>query len=67
VWPDLEPIFAELFDRFGAEKVAAIENSFDPAMDRSVLCNVSKTLFLRILALPEARAAAALRWMVASK
>lgn len=67
VWPDLEPIFAELFDRFGAENVAAIENSFDPSRDRSELCNVSKTLFTRILALPEAKAAAALRWMIASK
>lgn len=67
VWPDLEPIFVELFDSFGADNVAAIENSFDPGMDRSLLCNVSRTLFTRVLALPEPKAAAALRWMLISK
>jgi hypothetical protein len=67
VWPDLEPIFAALFEQFGADNVAAIENSFDPARDRALLCNVSRTLFMRILALPEPKAAAALRWMLASK
>jgi hypothetical protein len=67
VWPDLEPIFGELFETFGADNVAAIENSFDPGMDRSLLCEVSKTLFLRILALPEANAAEAVRWLLISK
>jgi general secretion pathway protein A len=67
VWPDLEPIFVELFDRFGADNVAAIENSFDANMDRVLLFNVSKTLYVRILALSEPKAAAALRWLLREK
>jgi type II secretory pathway predicted ATPase ExeA len=66
VWPDLEPKFAELFDAFGADNVAAMENSYDPSIDRVLVCNVSRALYSGVLSLPKRRAAKALRWLLSS-
>ncbi|MEE8575878.1 MAG: hypothetical protein V3T31_01365, partial [candidate division Zixibacteria bacterium] len=63
VWPDLEPIFDELFEAFGADNVAALENSYDPSIDRDLVCNVSRALYSGILNLPKRNAANALRWL----
>ncbi|MCP4301781.1 MAG: AAA family ATPase [Gammaproteobacteria bacterium] len=67
VWPDLEPIFAELFEEFGADNVAAMENSYDPSVDRLLVCNVSRALYSGILDLPKRNAANALRWLLSSE
>jgi general secretion pathway protein A len=63
VWPDLGPIFDELFEAFGADNVAALENSYDPSIDRDLVCNVSRALYSGILKLPKRNAANALRWL----
>ena len=64
VWPDLEPVFMELIDAFGADNVAALQNSYDPNIDRILVCNVSRTLYSGILNLPNRNAAEALRWLL---
>jgi len=66
VWPDLGPIFAELFAAFGADNVAAMENSYDPSVDRVLVCNVSRALYSGILNLPKRKAANALRWLLST-
>ena len=66
VWPDLGPIFEELFDEFGADNVAAMENSFDPSVDRGLVCNVTRALYSGILKLPERNAANAMRWLLST-
>ncbi len=66
VWPDLGPIFEELFDEFGADNVAAMENSYDPGVDRGLVCNVTRALYSGILKLPERSAANALRWLLST-
>ncbi len=66
VWPDLGPIFAELFEAFGADNVAALENSYDPSVDRVLVCNVSRALYSGILNLPKRKAANALRWLLST-
>jgi len=66
VWPDFGPIFAELFKAFGADNVAAIENSYDPSVDRVLVCNVSRALYSGILNLPKRKAANALRWLLST-
>ena len=66
-WPNLEPVFAELLEEFGAENVAAIENSYDPNVDRREVCKVSKALYTGILKLPREAAANAIRWMLTAK
>lgn len=66
VWPELEPIFAELFDAFGADNVAALENSYDPRIDRKLVCNISRALYSGILHLPRRNAASALRWLLST-
>ena len=65
VWPDLDPIFAGLFDAFGADNVAAMENSYDPRIDRVLVCNVSRALYSGVLQLPKRKAVNALRWLLA--
>jgi hypothetical protein len=64
VWPDLQPTFAELFGAFGADNVAASQNSYDPSIDRALLCNVSKALYSGILKLPKRNAVRVLRWLL---
>jgi len=64
VWPDLGPIFAELFEEFGADNVAAMENSYDPSVDRVLVCSVTRALHSGILKLPKRKAANALRWLL---
>ena len=64
VWPDLQPIFAELFGAFGADNVAASQNSYDPSIDRALVCNVSKALYSGILKLPKRNAVRVLRWLL---
>ena len=66
VWPDLGPIFEELFDEFGADNVAAMENSYDPGVDRGLVCNVTRALYSGILKLSESNAANALRWLLST-
>ncbi|MDH3578166.1 MAG: AAA family ATPase [Gammaproteobacteria bacterium] len=66
VWPDLGPIFEELFDEFGADNVAAMENSFNPGVDRGLVCNVTRALYSGILDLPKRKAANALRWLLST-
>ncbi len=66
VWPDLEPIFGGLFRAFGADNVAAMQNSYDPDIDRILVCNVSRALYSGILNLPKADAAKALRWLIST-
>jgi len=66
IWPDLGPIFAELFEAFGADNVAALENSYDPSVDRVLVCNVSRALYSGILNLPKRKAANALRWLLST-
>jgi chromosome segregation ATPase len=63
VWPDLGPIFDELFAAFGADNVAALENSYDPSIDRELVCGVSRALYSGILNYPKRNAANALRWL----
>jgi hypothetical protein len=63
VWPDLGPIFDELFAAFGADNVAALENSYDPSIDRDLVCGVSRALYSGILNHPKRNAANALRWL----
>lgn len=64
VWPDLGPIIAELFEEFGADNVAELQNSYDPSVDRALVCNVSKALYSGILILPKRKAANTLRWLL---
>ena len=64
VWPDLGPIFAELFEEFGADNVAELQNSYDPTVDRALVCDVSKALYSGILTLPKRKAANTLRWLL---
>jgi len=66
VWPDFVPIFAELFKAFGADNVAAMENSYDPSVDRVLVCNVSRALYSGILNLAKRKAANALRWLLST-
>jgi len=66
VWPDLGPIFAGLFDAFGADNVAAMENSYDPSIDRILVCNVTRALYSGILDFPKRNAANALRWLLST-
>ncbi|MBT8092910.1 MAG: hypothetical protein KJN77_07735, partial [Gammaproteobacteria bacterium] len=66
VWPDLEPIFIELFQAFGADNVAAMQNTYDPSVDRILVCNVTRALYSGILNLPKADAANALRWLLST-
>ncbi len=63
VWPDLEPVFIELMEAFGADNVAAMQNSYDPGIDRVLVCNVSRALYSGILNFPKRKAASALRWL----
>jgi predicted nucleic acid-binding Zn-ribbon protein len=63
VWPDLEPIFVGLLEAFGADNVAAIQNSYEPSIDRVLVCNVSRALYSGILDFPKHNAANALRWL----
>ena len=64
IWPDLEPKFVELFDAFGADNVAAMESSYDPSIDRILVCNVSRALYSGVLSLPKRKAVNALRWLL---
>ena len=66
VWPNLGPIFSELFGAFGADNVAAMQNSYDPAIDRILVCNVSRALYSGILNFPKRKAAKALRWLLST-
>jgi type II secretory pathway predicted ATPase ExeA/DNA repair exonuclease SbcCD ATPase subunit len=66
VWPDLGPIFDGLFDEFGADNVAAMENSYDPGVDRILVCKVTRALYSGILDLPKRKAANALRWLLST-
>ncbi len=66
VWPDLGPVFSELFDAFGSENVAALENSYDPNIDRILVCNVSRALYSGILNFPKRKAVNALRWLLST-
>jgi len=66
VWPDLGLIFDGLFDQFGADNVAAMENSYDPGVDRGLVCNVTRALYSGILDLPKRKAANALRWLLST-
>lgn len=65
VWSDLGPVFSDLIKAFGAENVAALENSYDPNIDRVLACNVSRALYSGILNFPKRSAANALRWLLA--
>jgi general secretion pathway protein A len=64
VWPDLQPIFEKLFKAFGVDNVAALQNSYDPSVDRALVCIVGKALYSMILQLPKPNAANALRWLL---
>ncbi|MBT8088541.1 MAG: hypothetical protein KJO46_10920, partial [Gammaproteobacteria bacterium] len=66
VWPDLEPIFEELFNAFGADNVAAMQNSYDPSIDRVLVCNVTRALYSGILNMPKRKIANALRWLLST-
>jgi uncharacterized coiled-coil protein SlyX len=65
VWSQFEPILVELIKVFGEENVMALQTSSDAAkLDQSVVCNISRALYTRILKLPRATAANILRWLV---
>ncbi len=66
VWPDLEPIFAELFQIYGEENVSALQHLEDPGNDRKLVCRISRALYAKVLELPKRRAAKALRWLLHS-
>jgi hypothetical protein len=66
VWPDLGPVFSGLIDAFGSENVAALQNSYDPNIDRVLVCNVSRALYSGILNFPKRNAANALRWLLST-
>ena len=66
VWPELGPIFEKLFEEFGADNVAAMENSYDPSVDRGLVCIVTRALYAAILELPQGNAANALRWLLST-
>jgi len=42
-----------------------MENSYDPGIDRALVCNVSRALYSGVLGLPKRKAANALRWLLA--
>jgi len=64
VWPDIEPIFTELFEAYGADNVAALQNSYDPNSNRTLVLTISKDLYSGILKLRKRKAVKALRWLL---
>ena len=64
VWPDLEPIFDQLFEAYGEDSVAAIQGAYDPGIDRHLTCEVTRTLYSEILDLSKPKAVQALRWIL---
>ena len=65
VWPDLEPIFEELFEAYGEDNVSAMQGAYDPGIDRPLTCEISKTIYSEILDLSKRKAVRALRWILA--
>ena len=65
VWPDLGPIFEELFEAYGEANVSAMQDAYDPGIDRPLTCEISKTLYSEILGLSKSKAVRALRWILA--
>ena len=64
VWPDLEPIFEELFEAYGEDNVSAVQDAYDPGIDRLLTCEITKTLYSEILDLSTPKAVQALRWIL---
>ena len=64
VWPDLEPIFDQLFEAYGEDSVAAIQDDYDPGIDRLATCEFTRTLYSEILDLSKPKAVQALRWIL---
>ena len=64
VWPDLGPIFEDLFEEYGEENVAALQHPYDPDIDRKLVCGISRSLYSAILELPKRSAVKALRWIL---
>jgi len=64
VWPDLEPIFNALFDAYGEDSVAAIQDAYDPGIDRLLTSEITRTLYAEILGLSKPKAVKALRWIL---
>lgn len=66
VWPNLEPIFAELFDEYGEENVSALQSADDPDIDRTLVCTIAGSLYRAILELPKRQSVNALRWLLST-
>ena len=64
VWPDLEPIFEELFEAYGEDSVSAIQDAYVPGIDRLATCKITRTLYSEILDLAKPKAVQALRWIL---
>ena len=64
VWPNLEPIFADLFEEYGEENVSALQNADDPGIDRKLVCRIAGSLYGAILELPKRQSVNALRWLL---
>ena len=62
VMPSLEPIFVDLYNKFG-DDVSMIENPSAANVDKDKVCRITMDLYKKVLALPQKEAANALRWL----
>ena len=59
----LQPIYLRLFDTYGQEAVLALGDVSADGIDRAEVCAITMDLYQEVLALDEAGAVTALRWM----
>ncbi|MFL6657652.1 MAG: hypothetical protein ACJ8GW_06255, partial [Massilia sp.] len=66
VMPYMQPIFIALRDKYG-DGITVLEHPEAPGVDREKVCNMTRDLYTKILALPTGQAGAGLRWMFSQK
>lgn len=64
VWPDIDPIFLELFEAYGEANVSAHFDDNAPNADKEMTSSISMSLYQKILKLPKVNAVNALRWIL---
>lgn len=64
VVPFLQPLYAGLYETYGDE-VAVLANPAGENVDKEKLCDITKTLYSRILELEQGQSVKVLRWMLA--
>ena len=64
VWPDIEPIFAKLFETYGEDNVSALYDPLAPNIDKVMVYHISRSLYSEILKLPQNNAVNAMRWLL---